>query len=271
MNQYELNTGAKIPLIGFGTWQMRGGQARRAVEAALQTGYRLIDTARIYMNERNVGAAIRASGIRRDDIFVTTKLWNSSHGRRRARAAFHKSLRRLGLDYVDLYLVHWPVSGKREETWRVLEEVHRSGQARAIGVSNYTVRHLKELLANTGTVPAVNQVEFHPFLYREQIELLDFCKRHKIIVEAYSPLAHGHRMDDPVLERIAGSHHKSVPQIMLRWALQHGTVPIPKSTHPERIRENFEIFDFELSDKEMSSVNGLSDGLRTCWNPKDIA
>ncbi len=249
---------------------MGGRQAKQAVTSALEIGYRLIDTARIYMNERHVGAAIRESNLVRSDIFVTTKLWNFNQGAKKPRKAFDKSLKRLGLDYIDLYMIHWPVPDKRQESWLALEQIYKEGRAKAIGVSNYTVKHLEELLATASVVPAVNQVEFHPFLYEEQAELLEFCKQHGIIVEAYSPLAHGHRMDDPVLVRVAASHGKSVPQVMLRWAVQHGTVPIPKSTNPERIRENFEIFNFELSANEILDINGLSDGLRTCWNPENL-
>lgn len=271
MNTVKLNTGANIPRVGFGTWQLHSKEAREAVANALQAGYRLIDTARIYRNERGVGKAIAQSEVPRNEIFITTKLWNFNQGYKSAHRAFNASLKRLGMDYVDLYLIHWPVTDKRQDSWRALEEIHQSGRAKAIGVSNYTVRHLRELLASSGVVPVVSQVEFHPFLYKEQIELLEFCKKHNIIVEAYSPLAHGHNLDNPVLTAIAKKYDKSVPQVMLRWAIQHGTVPIPKSTSPERIKQNIEIFDFELMGNEITQINNLSNGLRTCWNPENMA
>lgn len=259
-----------MPPIGFGTWQLHRQEAYEAVSLALGEGYRMIDTARIYLNEGAVGKAIRDSKIPREEIFVTTKLWNTSHGKIRAPRAFNASLRRLKMDYVDLYLIHWPMSKHRNETWKVLEKIQAEGKAKAIGVSNYTVRHLEELMSKSSVLPAVNQVEFHPFIYKEQIELLEFCENHGITLEAYSPLAHGHRMDDAVLIKIAKAHGKSVAQIMLRWAVEHGTVPIPKSTSRERMAENINIFDFKLSSQEIQSINELSDGLRTCWNPEAI-
>ncbi len=270
MNGVLLNTGAELPPIGFGTWQMRSREAEKSVKNALDTGYRLIDTARIYLNEPGVGRAIRHCGIAREKIFVTTKLWNASHGSRRPLRAFNASLKRLGLEYIDLYLIHWPIAGKRQQSWQALTEIYHSGRAKAVGVSNYTVRHLEELLSHSDMVPAVNQVEFHPFIYKEQIPLLDFCKKHGIAIEAYSPLAHGHRIDDPILVRIARKRNKSVTQVMLRWAIQHGTVPIPKSRNPVRIRENTDVFDFTLAEQEMDEINALSDGMRTCWNPENI-
>lgn len=269
---FDLNTGVKMPGIGFGTWQIfPNGRAKRATAEALVAGYRLIDTARIYGNEHGVGRAINDSSVSREDIFLTTKLWNLSQGYDKAHAAFNNSLRRLKMDYVDLYLLHWPVSGKRLDSWRALEEIHASGRAKAIGVSNFTVKHLTELMEKSSVVPAINQVEFHPFLYKEQIELLDFCEKHGIVVEAYSPLAHGRKTDEVVLPPVAQRHGKSVSQVILRWCLQHGTVPLPKSTNPDHIKENLDIFDFELSDSEMRAIDDLSDGTRTCWNPSDMA
>ncbi len=268
MQGIQLNNKVVMPSVGFGTWQIiPGSRTRNAVTAALETGYRLIDTARIYGNESSVGKAIAASGIDRKDIFVTTKLWNTSQGYDKAHKAFKNSLKRLGLDYVDLYLIHWPVTAKRQESWRALTELYESGQTRSIGVSNYTVQHLEELLSESNIVPAVNQVEFHPFLYEEQKPLLDFCKKNGILLEAYSPLAHGKKTDSSVLPRLAQKYGKSSAQIILRWCVQHGTVPLPKSNNPDHIRDNLNIFDFELSSDEMEQINGLSDGTRTCWNP----
>ncbi len=269
--ELKLNTGAAMPGIGFGTWKIRlNSNAKKAVTEALKAGYRLVDTAHVYGNEKGVGQAINQSGLARSDIFVTTKVWNGDQGHQKALQAFDESLKKLGLDYIDLYLIHWPVTGKRQDTWRALEEIHQSSRARAIGVSNYTVRHLQELMNTNKIVPAVNQVEFHPFIYEDQRELLEFCKNHEIVVEAYSPLAHGLRLQDPTLSRLAEKHHKTNGQIMLRWAVQHGTVPLPKSTNPIHIKENLSIFDFELSAEDMTSINNLSDGDRTCWDPSKM-
>lgn len=260
-----------MPAIGFGTWQIRlNGHAHKAVAAALNAGYRLIDTARIYGNEKGVGRAIRESGITREEIFVTTKLWNSDQGYEKAIQAFEASLAKLGLDYIDLYLIHWPVPGRRLESWRAMEGLFDSGKVRAIGVSNFTVPHLEELLKHAKVVPAVNQVELHPFIYNDQKELLAFCRDKQIVVEAYSPLAHGERLHDGVITEIANAHQKTNAQVLLRWCIQHGTVPLPKSSKAERIAENLAVFDFELTDAEMDRLNGLSDGNRTCWDPTTI-
>lgn len=270
METTGLNNGKSIPMTGFGTWQLHAWEAASVVATALQTGYRLIDTARIYLNERAVGRAVNDSGIPRAEIMLTTKLWNMSHGYKRTHRAFNASLRRLRQEYVDLYLIHWPVADKRRHSWKALEEIYRDGRAKAIGVSNYTVRHLQEMLDYASILPAVNQVEFHPFLYEEQADLLAFCKKHGIVIEAYSPLAHGHGLADPVIAAIAKAHRKTSAQVMLRWAVQHRTVPLPKATAKERIVQNFDIFDFVLSDTDMQAMNGLSRGLRTCWNPEDM-
>lgn len=267
----KLNTGANMPAIGFGTWKIRfNGNAKKVVKQALDAGYRLIDTAKIYGNEKGVGAAIRESGIDRKEIFVTTKLWNGDQGYDNALNAFDESLKKLGLEYVDLYLIHWPVTGKRLDSWRALQDIHRGGKAHNIGVSNFTVRHLEELVSKSEMVPSVNQIEFHPFIYKDQKPILDFCKQHKIVVEAYSPLAHGNRINDPVIRQIADKYKKSAAQIMLRWALQHGTVPIPKSTDQQRIVENIDIFDFNLSDNDLEVINNLSCSMRTCWDPTSM-
>ncbi len=269
--QIPLNTGSLLPPIGFGTWQIIPSlRAQRATTNAIDAGYRLIDTARIYGNEKGVGRAIAASEIPRSEIFLTTKLWNTNQGFDSAKVAFEKSLKRLGTDYVDLYLIHWPVTEKRLASWRALEEIYATGSARAVGVSNFTVRHLEELMKHSNIIPAVNQIELHPFIYNEQKELLDFCKKHRIVVEAYSPLAHGHRIDDPVLSRIAVTYGKTNAQVMLRWAVELGAVPIPKSTHVNRIQENIDIFDFSLTEREMQDIQALSDGTRTCWDPSQM-
>jgi diketogulonate reductase-like aldo/keto reductase len=264
-----LNDGQRIPQLGLGVWQVRAGKTcETAVLAALEAGYRHIDTASFYGNEESVGAAIRMSGIPRNEIFVTTKLWNSDHGN--PQRALDKSLRKLKFDYVDLYLIHYPVR-ERRQSWRTLQTLRAQAKARSIGVSNFTVAHLSELMTESETVPAVNQVEFHPYLYQK--ELLAFCRDRGVVIEAYSPLTHGERLNDPELAQIARKYSsaetKSPAQILIRWALQHGLVVIPKSSSPRRIRENATVFDFEISANDMQLLDGLDENLRTCWDPSN--
>jgi diketogulonate reductase-like aldo/keto reductase len=267
----KLNTGESMPAIGFGTWQIDDqNEAKDSVIEALKVGYRLIDTAKIYGNEQGVGQGIKESGVARADIFVTTKLWNSDQGYESGLKAFEKSLQRLGLEYLDLYLIHWPATDKRAESWKALQEIHAQGLSKAIGVSNYTVRHLMELLANSDVVPAINQIEFHPFIYEQQKEVLEFCKQKGIVVEAYSPLARAKEINNTTLHAIAERHGKTIAQVMLRWAIQHGTVPIPKSTNQARIKENFKVFNFKLADEEIETINKLSSNNRTTWDPTNI-
>jgi methylglyoxal/glyoxal reductase len=237
------------------------------VKYALKVGYRHIDTASFYGNEEDVGRAIRDSGVPREEVFVTTKLWNTDQGYDFALSACDTSLRKLGLGYIDLYLIHWPVPELRAESWRALVELKRRGSCRAIGVSNYTVKHLKELLDRSDVTPAVNQVEFNPFLYQK--ELLRFCEGKGIQMEAYSPLTRGHKLDHPVVLDVARRYSKSPAQVMIRWGLQHGLVVIPKSTRPERIKENSEVFDFQLSSADMSKLDSLGEDLHTVWDPTD--
>lgn len=261
-----LNNGITMPRFGLGVYQARpNGEAQQAVRWALDAGYRLIDTARFYGNENAIGEAVRNSGLPREEIFVTTKLWNNDHGYDRALKAFAESQRALGLGVIDLYLIHWPVSTLRQESWRALETLYAEGKCRAIGVSNYTIRHLKELLETATVVPAVNQVEFSPYLYQK--ELLDFCNAHNIQVEAYSPLTKGHKLGDPKLAAIARHYGKSPAQILIRWALEHDVVVIPKSTNHDRIRENAAVFDFELSPEDIAKLNAFSENLRVSWDP----
>ncbi len=259
-----------MPLLGLGVYQTSPGKAtEEAVKYALKIGYRHVDTASLYGNEESVGRAVRESGVPREQVFVTTKLWNSDHGYDAALRAFEKSQRKLGLGYVDLYLIHWPVSELREESWRALVELQRRGSCRAIGVSNYTVRHIDELLAGSKTVPDVNQVEFNPFLYQE--ELLRYCQGKRIQLEAYSPLTRGYKLRHPVVLEVAKTYSKSPAQVLIRWSLQHGLVVIPKSARPERIKENSEVFDFEISAADMSSLDSLGENLHTDWDPTDAA
>lgn len=261
----KLNNDSTIPLFGLGTYQSGPGKVtEQAVLWALEAGYRHIDTAMIYRNEESVGAAIKKSGIPRKDIFVTTKLWNSDHDD--PESALKASLKRLDLEYVDLYLIHWPVQGKRLAAWSVLEKLHKQGLAKNIGVSNFTIRHLKELVAQV--VPAVNQVEFSPFLYQK--ELLEFCEKNRIALEAYSPLTKGEKLDDKKLIAIAKKYRKSPAQILIRWCLQHEVIVIPKSVRKERILENADVFDMEISAPDMKTLDSLNEEYRTSWDPTDI-
>ena len=265
-----LRDGTAIPQIGLGVWKAaRGKSTRDAVAAALRLGYRHVDTAQAYGNEHEVGEAIRSSGLKREEVFVTTKLWNSDQGYDSARRAFDASLTRLGFDYVDLYLLHWPVAGKRLDSWRALEKLHAEGRARAIGVSNFLVPHLEELLAHASLPPSVNQIEVHPFL--QQRETREFCEAQRIVVEAYSPLTHGMRLDHPVVEDVARRVGRSVAQVLLRWGLQQGLVVLPKSTKPARIAENGALFDFTLDERAMKELDALEEGLVTGWDPADQA
>ncbi len=264
----KLNNGVEIPLVGLGTWKAKGAEVKTAVRSALEAGYRHFDTAMIYDNEREVGEAIRESGIPREQIFITTKLWNADQGYDSAKRAFDLSRLKLAVDYIDLYLIHWPQTGTRQDSWRALEELCERGVCRAIGVSNYTVRHLEELKTYAKVTPAVNQVEFHPYLYQK--ELLEYCTGQGIALEAYSPLVHGARKDEPLIRAIATQHAVSDAQVLLRWNVQKGNIILPKSTNPERIEQNSEVFGFELSAEEILKIDGLNENLRTCWDPSDL-
>ncbi|MGQ0526068.1 MAG: aldo/keto reductase [Betaproteobacteria bacterium] len=258
-----------MPRLGLGVYQIAsGGTCRRAVEHALKLGYRHIDTASFYGNEADVGRAVRESGVPREQVFVTTKLWNSDQGYASAITAGENSLRLLGLDRIDLYLIHWPEPRKRQDSWRALIELRDRGIARSIGVSNYTIAHLRELIASSDVVPAVNQVEFNPFLH--QRELLEFCSAKGIALVAYCPLARAQKLGDPRLKKIATRHGKTAAQVMIRWALQHGVGAIPKSSRPERIRENAGVFDFALDGDDMAQLDVLDEGYRTCWDPTHV-
>jgi diketogulonate reductase-like aldo/keto reductase len=262
----SLPNGVEIPRLGLGVFQAAvGDETRRAVERALEVGYRHIDTAMIYQNEADVGEALRRSGVRREDVFITTKLWNSDHGYDAARRACDESLKRLGLEYLDLYLIHWPVQGLRGESWRALIKLLEEKKCRAIGVSNYTVRHLKELLESSPVVPAVNQVEMSPFLYQK--ELVGFCREKGIRIETYSPLTKGHRLGHPAIKRAASKYGRTPAQILIRWALQHDFIVIPKSSRRARILENSQVFDFKIDAADMETLDGLDEGLRTSWDP----
>ncbi|MGH8665599.1 MAG: aldo/keto reductase [Burkholderiales bacterium] len=265
----RMNDGRTIPLFGYGTYQVpNGGSCRRAVAHALELGYRHIDTAALYGNEEDVGRAVRESGIARGEIFVTTKLWNSDQGYKSALKAFDRSLNRLGLDYVDLYLIHWPEPGKRADSWRALVELNQHGRARSIGVSNYTIAHLEELLRDFDVVPSNNQVELSPFLY--QRKLLEYCTAKGITLTAYCPLTHGDKLDHPAITAIGKRHGKTGAQVLLRWALQHGVIAIPKSARLERIAENAALYDFGLDADDMKKLDALDEGYRTSWDPTRV-
>ena len=262
----RLHNGVMIPRLGLGVYQSPPGQVtQRAVEYALKIGYRHIVTARIYGNESDVGAALRKSGMKREDVFITTKLWNSDHGYETALEACDDSLKRLGLKYLDLYLVHWPVPEIRNESWTALTKLLKDGKCRSIGVSNYTIQHLTELLEDADVVPMVNQVEFSPFLYQKQ--LLDYCKKNKIQVEAYSPLTQGAKLNHSTIQQIAKKHGKTPAQVLLRWSLQHNLVTIPKSVREERIKENSQVFDYNLTSEDVRVLDSLDENFRNSWDP----
>ncbi|HZG58569.1 aldo/keto reductase [Paenibacillus sp.] len=264
-----LNNGVKMPWIGLGVWKVEEGQqVEDSVAAAIANGYRSIDTAAVYGNEVGVGKAVRECGVKREELFVTTKVWNADQGFDSTLRAHEASLERLGLDYVDLYLVHWPVKDKYRETWKALVRLYEEKRVRAIGVSNHQIHHLEEIIQDTGVVPAVNQVEYHPLL--SQVELLSYCKTKGIQMEAWSPLMQGNNLDHPALRTIATKHGKSTAQIVLRWDLQHGVVTIPKSTKVARMKENADIFDFELSAEEMGAIDAMNENRRFGADPDNF-
>jgi diketogulonate reductase-like aldo/keto reductase len=270
MKPVKLNSGTTIPPLGLGLWHMKDrAECIAAVKSAMQAGYRHFDTAQIYGNEAFLGEALQAAAGARAELFITTKLWNDNMWWDDVLPSFEQSLENLRTDYVDLLLMHFPVTELRRPAWRQLEKIAKSGQAKAIGVSNYTVRHLEELLAECDIKPAVNQVELHVFL--QQPGLVKYCQDNDIVVEAYSPLAHGESIDDPVLAKIASKHHKSPAQIMIRWAVEMGAIALPKSTHPDRIAENLNVFDFQLDADDLAQIATLERNLRTCWDPTHVA
>ena len=264
-----LQDGNSMPLFGLGVWAAQSGkETYDAVLSALNEGYRHIDTAEMYGNERDVGAAVNDSGLKREDVFVTTKLWDSGLGYDHALKAFDVSLQKMNLDYVDLYLIHWPEKGSHLKIWRALEKIKKEGRSRSIGVSNFAPRHLKELLVEGCEHPVVNQIELSPFLQQEHI--YSFCQKENIHLTGYCPLSRGNRFDEPTLCRIAKKMKKSAAQVMIRWALQRGHTVIPKSVSPERIGENANVFDFNLNNEQMKILDGLEEGLRFCPDPAVI-
>lgn len=268
MNVITLNNNVRMPQLGFGVWQVADDEAEKAVTTALEYGYRSIDTAKLYRNEKGVGRALRASGIPREELFVTTKLWNDDHGYDKTMRAFDAGMRRLGLETLDLYLIHWPAprQGKYVETWKALEMLYVDKRVAAIGVSNFTVANLELLLAETEVIPAVNQIELHPQL--AQRELRGFHAHRGIATEAWSPLGQGKGLLDlPALAEIGAKYDKTPAQVVLRWHIQLGNIAIPKSVTPSRIKENIEVFDFELGPEDMATINGLDEGRRLGPDP----
>ncbi|MCY8853550.1 glyoxal/methylglyoxal reductase [Bacillus inaquosorum] len=265
----KLHNGVEMPWFGLGVYKVENGsEATESVKAAIKNGYRSIDTAAIYKNEEGVGIGIKESGVAREELFITSKVWNEDQGYETTLAAFEKSLERLQLDYLDLYLIHWPGKDKYKDTWRALEKLYKDGKIRAIGVSNFQVHHLEELLKDAEIKPMINQVEFHPRL--TQKELRDYCKAQGIRLEAWSPLMQGQLLDNEVLAQIAEKHNKSVAQVILRWDLQHEVVTIPKSIKEHRIIENADIFDFELSQEDMDKIDALNKDERVGPNPDEL-
>lgn len=265
----ELPNAQMIPKIGLGLWKVQDKQQfKTGFRAAIDAGYRHFDTAQIYGNEQLLGESWKASGVAREELFITTKIWLKNFGQRHLQKSFDESLGKLQTDYVDLLLLHFPVTVLRKKAWQALEEIQASGGAKNIGVSNYTVRHLKEMKQYAKLMPAVNQVELHVFL--QQPELIAYCQQEGIVVEAYSPLAHGKVMDDPIVQKIADKYHKSYAQIMLRWCLENDLVVLAKSVTPSRIKENLDIFDFQLHEEDKQALAELDRNMRTCWSPVNV-
>lgn len=275
-DSFTLVNGYKIPCVGFGTWQTPDGDtAVSSVKAALSLGYKHIDTAAVYGNEKSVGTGIAESKVSREELFVTSKVWNKDRGYEKTIAAFNKTLSDLGLDYLDLYLIHWPANAKQFsnwdeinlETWRAMTQLYKEGKIRAIGVSNFLPHHLKSLM-KTEIPPMVNQIEFHPG--QMQNETVDYCKKHNMLVEAWSPLGTGRMLSNETLKEIAAKYNKSVAQLCIRWCLQNEVLPLPKSVTPSRIQENSEIFDFVISNEDMSLVNSMEYCGGSGMNPDEV-
>ncbi len=271
MDFVTLNNGLKMPQLGYGVWQVPDDQAAAAVTKAIEVGYRSIDTAMIYKNEKGVGLAIKESSVPREELFITTKVWNGDQGYESTLRAFDESLERLGLDYIDLYLIHWPTPkfDQYVDTYKALEKLYHDGRVKAIGVCNFEIEHLERILNECEVKPVLNQVECHPYL--TQTELKEYCAKHDIFVEAWSPLEQGGEvLKDEVVKQIAETHSKTPAQVILRWHLQNGTIVIPKSVTPSRIEENMNVFDFELTEDEMIGINELNRNRRRGSHPNEM-
>ena len=262
-----LNNGVSMPLLGLGVYDMHRGEAEQAVLDALEIGYRLVDTAAMYHNEYEIGQAINSSGVPRSEVFLTTKLNNTDHGFERVLKAFDKSLKTLKQDYIDLYLIHWPIKSGRKDSWLALEKLYREKRVRAIGVANYNLELLKELKEYATICPAVNQIEFSPWLYQEDI--LNYCNADHIQVQAYSPITRGLKFNDPRLISLTKKYQKTAAQLVLRWHLEHAISPIPKSSKKERLLENFGANFFKLEPEDLKIMDGFNEGFRICEDPRD--
>jgi diketogulonate reductase-like aldo/keto reductase len=265
---HKLNTGAKMPLLGLGVYDMYQKEAEQAVSWALEIGYRLIDTAAMYKNETEIGNAVRQSGLARNELFITTKVHNIDQGYDNTLRAFDESQKKLNCDYIDLYLVHWPIKNSRKDTWLALEKLYSDGLVKAVGVANYLIPFLDELATYGNIVPALNQVEFSPYLYLS--DLLDYCQAKQIQLQAYTPLVRGQRMTDPKLLALAHQYQKTPAQIILRWLLQKGVSAIPKSADLARLKENFDVFDFQISKEDMILIDRFNENYRVVDNPMDL-
>lgn len=274
---FQLHNGVSIPCVGYGTYLIPNEETYVAVREAIKAGYRHIDTAAFYQNEAGVGKTIRESGIPREDLFVTSKVWNSDRGYERTKAAFARTMDALGLDYIDLYLIHWPANEKQfgtsaksinAETWRALEELYSEGKIKAIGLSNFLPHHIEALMETAKIKPMINQIEFHPGW--AQLEVLEYCKEHDIVVEAWSPLGRKEALNNEVINEIARKYNKQAAQICLRWVLQHNVLPLPKSSTPSRMVANTQLFDFELTSEEMKRIDGLKDLGGQCALPDEV-
>ena len=263
-----LNNGVKMPLLGLGVYQMHKEEAETAVNHALDIGYRLIDTAAMYHNEAEVGRAIARSGIKREEIFITTKVNNPDQGYENTLRAFDESLSKLNIDYVDLYLIHWPIRGKRKDTWKALEKLYSDKRVRAVGVANYLLPFMEELMGYADIPPAVNQVEFTPFLFLK--DLLEFCRSNRVQLQSYTPLTKGVKLQDPRVCELAEKYNKTAAQIILRWNIQHGVATIPKSSNEQRLKENFGIFDFNISDEDMGRIDNFHEDFRMVGDPMSM-
>ncbi|MFB4163606.1 aldo/keto reductase [Alteribacillus sp. JSM 102045] len=265
----KLANGVEMPRVGLGVYQAEAGdEVKQAVKTALENGYRSIDTASFYYNEESVGEAIKESNVPKEDIFITTKVWNDEQGFEETLDAFERSLKKLGVNVIDLYLIHWPVPGKYKETWGALEKLYEEGKVRAIGVSNFTEEHLENLIKEAKVKPMVNQVEFHPRLFQKG--LLEYCQNHDIQLEAWRPLGKGDLLGEDVVTRIAEKHGKTPAQVLIRWCLENKVVTIPKSVTPERIKSNADVFDFSLDTEDLQAIDGMNENQRYGYHPDDF-
>lgn len=266
----KLSDGNEIPQLGFGVFQIADGQyAKTLMKQAFQLGYRHVDTARVYGNERSVGDAVRQSYLPRNELYVATKLWNTDQGYDSTLRACEESIKQLGLDYIDLYIIHWPVEEERLQSWKAMERLREEGMVKSIGVSNFMLNHLEELLQYCNVKPVINQIELHPYNYGYRFDIIEFCLENDIRIEAYAPLTRGHRLTDPKLVQVAEKYDKTSAQVLIKWSLQKGFIVIPKSAHIERIEENANVFDFVVGEDDMRLIDSFNQDLIVCWDPTD--